>query len=166
MDKKRKKYTKVNIGIYEKDVFAEYGYDNHELIEESLVYTVYSLAETKPIKENLELSFTKKVDAEFDENRFKTAYKNTITSKIKSLNLELRRCFLIGLLLLLAGVSVLCVDVFLIGDVSEFLYEFINIMAWVFWWAVIEVMTIHAVQIIIEKRKYIRLLNCKISFKN
>jgi len=39
-------------------------------------------------------------------------------------------------------------------------------MAWVFCWAGIEVMTIHAVQIIIEKRKYKRLLNCKISFKN
>ena len=166
MGNERKKYTKLKIGIYEKEVFAEYGYDNHELIEESLVYTIYSLAETKPIRENLELVFTKNVDIEFDENRFKTAYKNTITNKTKSLNLELRRCFLIGLLLLLAGVSVLCVDVFLIGDVSEFLYEFVNIMAWVFWWAGIEVLTIHAVQIIIEKRKYKRLLNCKISFKN
>ena len=166
MENERKKYTKLKIGIYEKEVFAEYGYDNHELIEESLVYTVYSLAETKPIRENLELVFTKNVDTSFEEERFKQAYKNTITNKTKSLDHEIRRCAMVGIFTLIVGLLLLCVDVFLIGNNSKYFYELVSIFAWVFCWVATEVLTIQILQLVIEKRKYKRLLRCKITFKD
>ena len=166
MSKKQKNYTKLNVSIYEKEVFADYGYDNHELIDDTLVETIYKLADTKPIRENLELVIAKKEDVSFDEARFNSAYKNTILNKITSLTHEVVRCSMVGILLLLIGTGLLCVTEFLLHDIDNFLYQFATILSWVFCWGGIEVLAIQLTQLLIEKKKYKRLLKSKISFKN
>lgn len=161
-----KHYTKLNISIFEKEIFADYGYDNHELIDDTLVETVYKLADTKPIRENLELVIAKKEDVSFDEERFKSAYKNTISNKTKSLTHEISRCAIVGFILLFVGVGLLFVTEFWLNDLDSFIYEFFTILNWVFCWGGIEVLCIQLTQLAIEKTKYKRLLKCKISFKN
>lgn len=166
MNKRQKKFTKLNVSIYEKEIFADYGYDNHELIDDTLVDTIYKLADTKPIRENLELVITKKENVSFDEDRFISAYKNTILNKTKSLSHEIFRCSVVGIILLLLGTGLLCVTEFLLHDIDNFLYQFSTILSWVFCWGGIEVLTIQLVQLLIEKTKYKRLLKSKITFKN
>ena len=165
MEKKQKNYTKLNISIYEKEIYADYGYDNHELIDNSLVDTIYKLAETKPIREKLELVIAKKKSVSIDEDRFKKAYKNSISNKTKSISHEIFRCSIVGIVLLLFGVGLLCVTEFLLHGLDNFAYQFFTILSWVFCWGGIEVLCIQLTQLAIEKKKYKRLLNCKISFK-
>lgn len=155
----------ININIYDQSVYAEYGYEGHELIEDSLVSTVETLAATKPIRNRLKLVFHKKKTMKISEERFVTAYTNSIKNKVTEKNNEIKRCLTTGIILLFVGLAVLCFDVFVAENLSYFLFEFFNIFAWVFCWAAVEIFTIHLVQLIIDKRKYKRLLSVEILFK-
>lgn len=155
----------ININIYDQSVYAEYGYEGHELIEESLTSTVETLAATKPIRNRLRLVFHKKKSMKISEERFVKAYTNSIKNKVTEKNNEIKRCFTTGLILLFVGFALLAFDVFVAASMGEFIYEFFNIFAWVFCWAAVEIFTIHLVQLIIDKRKYKRLLSVEIRFK-
>lgn len=155
----------ININIYDQSVYAEYGYEGHELIEESLVSTVETLAATKPIRNRLRLVFHKKKSMKISEERFVNAYTNSIKNKVTEKNNEIKRCFITGMILLFVGLGLLAFDVFVAESFGYFLYEFFNVFAWVFCWAAIEVFTIHLVQLIIDKRKFKRLLSVEIRFK-
>lgn len=160
------KKTKHNIiiNLYDTDTYADYGYENHEQLNEELSNKIITLANTKAIKDNLLLRFKTNSQQPLEEGRFRTAYQNTIKNKIEMKKNEISRCAMIGSVQFLFSIALIFFLVFVAPSMGNTFYIFFEIFTWVFAWCAIEMLTIHMSQLIIDKLKFKRLLKATIQF--
>ncbi len=160
------KTEQITIGISEESVYAGYAVEDRETIDEMLVDAIEKVADTKPISKKLEITFLHDSNLKFDEERFTTAYKNTMQNKVDAKKREITRCLFTGISLLVVAISALLAFVYFFVDKSLFWNKFGEIISWVFVWGSVEVFTIELIQLLIDKAKAKRLLNATIIIKS
>ena len=158
------KRKSLNFNLYSDDVYCSYGTDKGPLLNDEIAQTIENHANNHKIKEDLSITFKTYEESPIDKNEFLQAYSNTYNSKIVEKRHELSRCMITGLILLTVGFLLLWLDVAIEEKVPYFWYELFNVFAWVFCWGGIEVLTIEAIQIILEIKKIKRLTHAHIYF--
>lgn len=155
----KRKYNKnvINIDINEENVYADYGIDGDLLVEEDLIDNMFNVANTRPIKQGVIFCFKEKNGIDVEDSKFISAYHNTIKNHLLSKKLEIRRCILLGVVLLVASALFILLENFFFIKQGPIIAEVSNIISWVFFWAAVEVLTIDLSQLMMEKIKYIRL---------
>lgn len=161
---KEKKRENIKINIYEEEVYAEYGVDDKEMFEDSLIDTVEKLANSKPLRTDITLQFVCENRVEVEQERFKNAFKNTGLNELQTKKRELGRCLIIGFIMAAISVGLLVGYTVLQPYLTFFWNQFFNVIFWVFMWAAVEILTIEAIQILIEMAKIKRVLRAKIEF--
>lgn len=154
----------IDISIHNEDVFANYGYDDKEFIDYELMDTVYNLSNAYPLRHCLSIKFINESDKTIDEKRFKSAYKNTLKTEINKKKNEMKRCITTGLIMFVIGLILLLTYVYISPKWGPFIEEVFDLVAWVFAWAAVEILTVELIQILIEIKKYKRILNSKFNF--
>lgn len=150
------------------NVYADYGIEKDDMLDDNLVETVEKLANTKPIKTDLTIHFLSKSESELskiDKKRFKTAYKNTINQKLFMKNHEISRCLMTGLVFFAIAVILAAVYVVIEPHIGKFFNQFCYIIEWVFICTTVQTLTIELIQLYIDRAKLKRLLKAKIIFR-
>ncbi len=162
MEKERKV---LNFNLYDKDVYNSYGVDDKPLLNDELAYTIEERANNHKINTKLSINFKKYKESPINEEDFLDAYKNSFSSRIKAKTHELSRCLITGLIMLFVGIAILLFDVFVAEEFFHyFWFEFFNVIAWVFCWGGVEVLTVELIQIKMEIGKLEKLTKAEISF--
>ena len=163
---KEKKRENIKINIYEQEVYAEYGVDDKEMFEDSLIDTVEKLANSKPLRTDIALQFVCEEGIEVEQERFKVAFKNTGKNKLETKKRELARCLITGVIMAVFALALLAGYHFLHPYIEDIVFwnELCDVAVWVFMWAAVEILTIEAIQILIEMAKIKRVLRAKIEF--
>ena len=163
---KEKKVDKIKINIYEEEVYAEYGVDDKEMFEDSLIDTVEKLANSKSLRTDISLQFVCEPGIEVEQERFKKAFQNTGINKLETKKRELGRCFITGTIIGIIAIALLLGYTFLHPYIENHIFwnELCDVAVWVFMWATVEIFTIEAIQILIEMAKIKRILRAKIDF--
>lgn len=162
--KKQKQSNTITIDINEENVYAEYGYEDKLLLEDSLVDSIEYMASARPIKQDLTFCFKETVKTGIDEAEFIEAYHNTFNTKIEAKKHEISRCVITGVILWLVSIALILFEQFVIVNAHPVVYEIFEIMSWVFTWVAVEAFTLELIQIVLEKRKLNRLLNVDFKF--
>lgn len=162
--KNRFKSNTITIDINEENVYAEYGYEDKLLLEDSLVDSIEYMASTRPIKQKLTFCFKETTKTDINEAQFIEAYHNTFSTKIEAKKHEIGRCCLTGLILFIISMGFILFEQFVVIGAHAVIYEFFEIMSWVFAWAAVETLTIELIQLIMDKRKYNRILDVDFKF--
>ena len=152
----------ININIYDTDIFAEYGYENREQVQQSFVDTVKSMADAKPLKEKLTLLVSKPKDSKIDKDRFRKAYGNTLSNIVSTKTNEMKRCLFTGLVFFVLSFALLALNVFVFATIGGLLYAVTNLLAFVFGFVGIEALSLELIQLIIEVKKYKRIMSVEI----
>jgi len=163
----KKDNKNIHVNLFSEDVYAEYGVENDVLLDDALVDTVQSLADTKPITAKLSIDFIAKNNIKIDDEKFMRAYKNTVQNRIDMKNHEIIRCTITGLIFLVFSLVLLEVYVLWKPYLNEFWDQFLTIFDWVFLWSAIQILTIELIQLFIDKAKIKKIFkaNLKITIK-
>lgn len=160
------KRKKLNFNLYNDNVYCSYGTaEGGPLLSDDIANTIKTHANTNKLKTKLEIEFSTSKDSNIDKDEFLQAYNNTFSSKKVEKKHELSRCILTGSILMAIGIILLVIYVSMVNRVPYFWFELFCLLAWVFCWGGIEVLTIELVQIVIEIKKIDRLINSNIAFK-
>lgn len=154
----------INININEGDVFADYGFENKQYLDQSIVNTLTNLADSRPIKEGLAINFRTSENINIDKADFVDAYKNTFLSKVNKKKLEIHRCVWTGVVLALISFILISLQVFIFQNLHDIIRVASEVCSWVFAWSAIEVLTIELIQLEIDKHKLQKLLSVSIKF--
>lgn len=92
------KPSNITIDINDEIVYAEYGFDDKLLLNDSLIDSIEYVASTRPIKQKLTLCVKENVPVNIQENQFIDAYKNTFNTKIDGKKHEIGRCVMTGII--------------------------------------------------------------------
>ena len=158
------KRKSLSFNLYSDDVYCSYGTDNGPLLNDEIAQTIESHANNHKIKTDLEITFNTYEESPIDQNEFLQAYSNTYNSKNIEKKHELSRCLITGSILMTIGIILLIIYVSMENKVPYFWFELFCLLAWVFGWGGVEVLTIEMVQILIEIRKIKRLIKAHIYF--
>lgn len=163
---KEKNRENIKINIYEEEVYAEYGVEDEEMFEDSLIDTIARLSNAKPLRTDVNLQFVCEEGVEVDEERFKKAFKNTENHAMSAKKKELGRCLITGIIMAIIGLGLLIGYHFLHPYIEDivFLNELCDVAVWVFMWAAVEILTVEAIQIGIEIAKIKRVLRANVEF--
>lgn len=162
--KTKKKSSNITVDINEEIIYEEYGFDDKLLLSDVLADTIEYVASTRPIKQKLKLNIKENVQANIDEKQFTDAYKNTFSTKIDGKKHEIGRCIITGIVLWIVSIGLILFEQFVIAGSNAILCEIFEIISWVFTWVAVETLTIELIQLIMDKRKYSRLLDVKFKF--
>ena len=161
-----KKTDKININIYEEDVYAAYGSEDAEFLDEDLVDAVRKTANAKPIKDDLAINFIIAKDKKIEKDRFVDAYKNAVINQLETKKREITRCLLTGSIMAVVAVCLLFVYVYGFAKINAFFDVVGAIIAWVFSWTAVQIFTIDLIQLLIDKAKINKLLKANIDITN
>ena len=164
----KKDNKNIHVNLFSEDVYAEYGVENDVLLDDELVDTVQSLADTKPITAKLSIDFIAKNNIEIDDEKFMRAYKNTVQNRIDMKNHEIIRCAITGVIFLVFSLVLLELYVWCKPYLNAFWDQFLTIFDWVFLWSAIQILTIELIQLFIDKAKIKKIFkaNLKITKKD
>ena len=161
-----RKTDKININIYDEDVYADYGSDDAEFLDEMLVEAVEKNVNSKPISRGLEVNFVVAKGNKIDEDRFVEAYRNTAKNKLDTKTHEIVRCIVTGCVMVMVAVSLLLAFVYFFSKLTLFWVKAGEVAAWVFTWASVEILTIEFIQLLIDRAKIRKILKAKIILTN
>ena len=152
----------INVNLYDTDVYAEYGYENREQVQQSFIDTVKSMADAKPLKEKLTLLVTKPKGTKIDNDRFRKAYGNTLANIVSTKTNEMRRCLVTGIVFFVMAIALLALNVFVFASIGGMLYAVTNLLAFVFGFVGVEALSLELIQLIIEIKKFKRIMSVEI----
>lgn len=161
---RKKQSNTITIDINEENVYAEYGYEDKLLLEDSLVDSIEYMASTRPIKQKLTFCFKETTKTDIDEVQFIEAYHNTFNTKIEAKKHEIGRCIITGVVLWLISLAFILFEQLVVVGAHPVVYEIVEIMSWVFNWVAVEALTIELIQLVLDWRKYNRLLSVDFQF--
>ncbi len=162
------KYSKqpsnITLDINDENVYADYGFDDKLFLNDWLAGSIEYVASTRPIKQKLTLCFKELVPANIQEEQFVDAYKNTFNTKLNGKKNEIVRCVMTGIILWIVSLALIFFEQLVIAGMHDIICEIFEILSWVFAWVAVETLTLELIQLIMDKRKYTRLLNVKFQF--
>ena len=161
---RKKQSNTITIDINEENVYAEYGYEDKLLLEDSLVDSIEYMASTRPIKQKLTFCFKETIKTNMDEAEFIEAYNNTFKTKIQAKKHEIGRCVLTGIIMWIISIALILFEQFVVAGAHDVIYEISEVMSWVFTWVAVETLTIELIQLVLDWRKYNRLLSVDFQF--
>lgn len=161
---RKKQSNTITIDINEENVYAEYGYEDKLLLEDSLVDSIEYMASTRPIKQKLTFCFKETTKTDIDEAQFIEAYHNSFKTKIEAKKHEIGRCVLTGIIMWIISIALILFEQFVVAGAHDVIYEISEVMSWVFTWVAVETLTIELIQLVLDKRKYNRILDVDFKF--
>lgn len=162
---KNKKSSTITINSADELFYSSYFYDDKEILDNDLSETIYSLSNSKPIKDKLIIKIKSPTKSSTDKAKFKNAFKNSFESKMQMKQYEIHRCLITGFFMFLAFCALLAITICVNTALGEVFYYVADLATWVFGWGFIEIVTIELIQLYIDKYKYKKIRDAEIIFE-
>ena len=165
MVNKQKKLRSYKINLNDDNIYDDYCVDEARevILQDSLFNRLKNLAEFTPVNQNICFNLVKEYkQVDINKQDFMEAYSNTIKTKQVINKHEVNRCMLSGFSFLIVALVLIFVDVYFArfqGEIIAYLFE---VAAWVFAWVAVEVLSIHLLQLLIERNKLKRMRKAEI----
>ena len=168
MSSKQKKLRSFKINLNDDNIYDDYCVDEARevILQESLFNRLKNLAELTPVNQNICFNLVKEYkQVDVNEQEFMEAYSNTIKTKQIINKHEVNRCFLSGLAFMFVALLLIFLDVYVASFQGEIIAYIVEVAAWVFAWVAVEVLSIHLLQLLIERSKLKRMLKAEIKLE-
>lgn len=169
MKSKQKKLRSFKINLNDDNIYDDYCVDEARevILQDSLFNRLKNLAELTPVNQNICFNLVKEYkQVDVNKQEFMEAYSNTIKTKQIINKHEVNRCLFSGLAFMLVALVLILLDVYLASYQGEIFAYLIEVSAWVFAWVAVEVLSIHLLQLLIERSKLKRMLKAEIKLES
>ena len=169
MNKKQKKLRSFKINLNDDNIYDDYCVDEARevILQESLFNRLKNLAELTPVNQNICFNLVKEYkQVDVNKQEFMEAYSNTIKTKQVINKHEVNRCLFSGLVFVFVALILIFLDVYVASFQGKIIAYIVEVAAWVFAWVAVEVLSIHLLQLLIERSKLKRMLKAEIKLEN